>query len=248
VNDRGELVGINTAILSRAGGNQGIGFAIPTNLTRQVLDQILKHGKVTRAYLGIMPQDVSPTIAKAFGAQENRGALVGDVTPDSPAARAGIEKGDIIITLNGKPVNDSNQLRLNISMMAPDSSASVKLLRKGAERDVTVKLAEYPSNEQRAKLEEGEPSGALEGVTVEDLNAGIRRELNLPAGAVGVVVTEVSPSSSAAAAGLRPGDVIQEVNRQAVRSAADFERALSKAGSNPLLLVNRRGNTLFLAV
>ena len=143
VNDRGELLGINTAILSHgSSGNQGIGFAVPVNLARQVTDQILKNGKVTRAYLGIVAQDVTPVMAKAFDAKGQQGALVGDVSPNSPAQKAGLERGDIILDVNGKPVTDSNQLRMSISMMRPDSGVTLTVLRNGSTRDLTAKLGE----------------------------------------------------------------------------------------------------------
>ncbi len=131
VNDRGELIGINTAIISHgSGGNQGIGFAVPVNLARQVMDQIMDHGKVTRAYLGIVVQDVTPAIAKAMGQNELHGALVGDVKASSPAGKAGLERGDIILEINGKPVSDSRELRMNISMMKPDADVKLKILRR----------------------------------------------------------------------------------------------------------------------
>ena len=249
VNDRGELVGINTAILSHgSGGNQGIGFAVPVNLARQVMDQILKNGKVTRAYLGIVPQDVTPTLAKAFGQKEPQGALVGDVSPDGPADKAGLKRGDIIVEVNGKPVTDSNELRMSISMMQPDTTVKLKVERDGGPRELSVKLGELPSPEQEAKAGKSGSEGALEGVAVENLDAQTARQLGLPSSSMGVVVTEISPSSPLADSGLRRGDVIQEVNHQPVRNVAEFEQAMKKGGGESLLLVNRRGNTLFLAV
>jgi serine protease Do len=249
VNDRGELMGINTAILSHgSGGNQGIGFAVPVNLARSVMDQLIRHGKVTRAYLGIVPQDVTPSIARAFGQRSTSGALVGDIGPDSPAERAGLLKGDIITELNGQPVNDSNQLRMSVSMMQPDASVNLKVLRSGSERQMTVKLGELPGKVERASNDQGRSEGALQGVAVDDLDRQTARELGLPANAAGVVVTGISPSSPAASSGLRQGDVIQEVNRQPVKSTADFERAVRNTKEETLLLVNRRGNTLFVAV
>ena len=147
VNDRGELIGINTAILAHgSGGNQGIGFAIPVNMARNVMDQLVKTGKVTRAYMGILPQDVTPAIANAFGDKEARGALVGDVTANSPAQKSGIQKGDIILQVNGKPVADSNALRMAISMMQPDSNVNLRILRNGAQQDVAVQLGELPTD------------------------------------------------------------------------------------------------------
>ena len=250
VNDRGELIGINTAIIAHGSeGNQGIGFAIPANMARNVMDQIVEHGKVTRAYLGIVPQDVTPALAKAFTDKDARGALVADVSANSPAQKSGLEKGDIILDVNGKPIADSNDLRMKISMMAPDANVNLKVLRNGAEREMAVKLGELPTTEAAVK-HEGNSSGssALSGVSIENLDANSAHDLGLKPNTQGVVVTDVSPSSEAAAAGLRKGDVIQEVNHQSVKNTSDFERAVKSSKEEPLLLVNRNGNTMYLAV
>jgi serine protease Do len=249
INDRGELVGINTAILSHgSGGNEGIGFAIPVNLARGVMTQILDHGKVDRAYLGIMVQDITPGIEKAMNLKDMKGVLVGDVSADGPASKSGLQRGDVILQVNGKPMEDSRQLRNTISMMTPDATVSLKLLRNGSTSDVSVKLGELPTDQTQAKTEEGGSSEhALQGVTVENLDAQSARQLGLPSSATGVVVTDIDQSSQLAAAGLQQGDVIQEVNHQPVKSVAQFEEAIKKAGQNPLLLVNRKGSTLFLA-
>lgn len=249
VNDRGELVGINTAILSHGSeGNQGIGFAVPVSVARNVMDQILKNGRVTRAYLGVMAQEVTPAIARAFHEPEVRGALVGDVTPDSPAQKAGLQKGDIIMEINGKPVNDGAQLRMNISLMEPGTTVAVKVLREGAARDFSVRLAELPAEQAKVEKNSESTQSAMEGVSVENVNARTARQLGLPATAAGVVVTEVDPSSRAATSGLQRGDVIQEVNHQAVTNTSDFERALSRSKDETLLLVNRQGSTRYVAV
>jgi serine protease Do len=248
VNDRGELIGINTAILSHgSGGNEGIGFAVPVNLARQVMDQILKNGKVTRAYLGIIPQDVTPAVAKAMGQSEPRGVLVGDVSPNSPAHQSGLQRGDIILQVNGKPVADANELRMSISMMQPDATVKLNVVRNGDQRELSVKLGQLPTQEEHAQVEKSGSESALEGVTVDNLDAQTAQELGLPPNATGVVVTDVSPSSPYADSGLHRGDVIQEVNRQPVKDVADFEKAMRKGGKEPLLLVNRHGSTMYLA-
>ncbi len=248
VNDRGELIGVNTAILSGgSGGNQGVGFAIPSNLAVNVTDQIVKYGKVMRAYLGVSIQNLTPELAKAFGVPQLHGALVGDVAAGSPAQRAGLQKGDVIIGLNGKTITDSNQLRMSVAMMAPGSVASLKLWRSGSEQSMEVKLGTFPSDTQQASLEPSNPQGALEGVTVENLDPQAIQELGLPANTSGVVVTGINPSSPAADSGLQQGDVIQQVNHQPVRNVSEFDRAIHKAGNNPLLLVDRQGSTLFIA-
>jgi len=249
VNDRGELVGINTAILSHgSGGNEGIGFAIPINLARNVMGQILDHGKVNRAYLGIMIQDITPGISKAMGLKDMKGVLVGDVTPDGPAKSAGIQRGDVILEVNGKPMEDSRELRMTISMMDPTATVKLKLLRNGSPSDVSVKLGDLPADKEQAKAEEGSKSEqVLEGVSVENLDSETARQLGLPAATAGVVVTDINPSSPLVSAGLQRGDVIQEVNHQPVKNVAQFEEAIRKAGNDPLLLVNRKGSTIFLA-
>jgi serine protease Do len=251
VNDRGELIGINTAILSHGGGgNEGIGFAIPVNLARGVMNQILDHGKVTRGYLGIVVQPISPAMAKALGqGDQAKGALVGDVNAKGPAQASGIERGDIILDINGQPVSDANDLRNTIAMKQPGETVKLKISRNGSTREIPVKLGEMPnSKEQAENQQEGASKDALEGVNVENLDADTLQQLNLPAFTKGVVVTGIDPSSPKADSGLRKGDVIQEVNHQPVRNVAEFEQAMHKAGdSSALLLINRGGTTLFIA-
>jgi len=249
VNEHGDLVGINTAILARGGsGNQGIGFAVPVTVARGVMDQIIKNGKVTRAYLGVMAQEVTPAIASAFHEPEVRGALVGDVSPNSPAQKAGVEKGDIILDINGKPVNSSAELRMRVSLMAPGSTVNVKVFRNGAEKSMPLTLAELPTEKAQNDTPESSQESGLNGITTETVTARNARQLGLPANASGVVVMQVDPSSKAADSGLKRGDVIQEVNHKPVRDTAEFEAAMRNGKDNTLLLINRKGNTMFLAV
>jgi serine protease Do len=249
VNDRGELIGINTAILAASGGNQGIGFAVPVNLARQVMDQIVEHGKVIRSYIGVSIQPVTPSIAKAMNLSSPDGALVSQVTPDSPAQHAGLQSGDVITEVNGKPIHESNQLALTVSMMNPGADANLKVIRDGQTRQVNVKVEEMPGERtKRASAEPAEKNHALEGVEVEPLDAQAAHQLGLPASTKGVVVTSVDPASQAAAAGLHEGDVIQEVNRHPVTTSQDFAQALHHSNGESLLLVNRNGNKVFLAV
>jgi serine protease Do len=250
VNTRGELVGINTAILSNgSGGNQGIGFAIPVSMARNIMEQLIKTGKVTRGYLGVSIQAVTPELAKAFNLPTNEGALIGDVTPNSPGAKAGIQKGDVIIGLNGQPLFDYNDLRLRISQMTPGSTVKLDVFRGGQKREVSVTLAEFPEQAAQAAAspepESGE-SAALQGVQVGALTAEIAQQLKLPAGIRGVVITQVANDSPASEAGLQKGDVIQEVNHAAVTSVDQFRSAVRGSGNTPvLLLVNRGGTTLY---
>lgn len=251
VNARGELVGINTAILAGGGGgNQGIGFAIPINMARRVMDQLLKHGKVTRGYLGVVIQEVTPELARAFKVPEGKGALVGDVTADGPGAKAGLQKGDVIQELDGEAVAGVNDLRLRIAATAPGTTVRLKVLRNGQTRDVAVTLGQLPEKSGEAAFVAGTgDSSAMRGVQVDELTPALIRELGLRAGTKGVVVTDVARDSSAADAGLRRDDVIGEVNRQPVESVAEYQRAVRRAGKDTVvLLVNRNGNTTFLVV
>ena len=250
VNDRGELVGINTAILSgNSGGNQGIGFAVPVNLAREVMDQIEAHGHVTRSYLGVTIQEVTPAIAKAIGLNGPEGALVSNVSPDSPAAKAGLETGDVILGINGAPIAESNQLRMQVSMMNPNQTVKLKIFRNGQTKDVNVEVTAMPGEKvAKAAADNDKTDASLQGVSVQNLDAQSARQLGLPPSTKGVVVTDVDPASPAASAGLKEGDVIQEVNRQPVANSDDFAHAVKKSNGESLLLVNRGGDKLFLAV
>jgi serine protease Do len=251
VNDRGELIGINTAILAEgSGGNQGIGFAVPVNLARKVMDQIVEHGHVVRSYIGVSIQPVTPAIARAMHLTGVGGALVSQVTADGPAQKAGLQPGDVITEVNGTPVNEQNQLVMTISMMTPGDTAHLKVVRDGQPRDFTLKVEEMPGEKvQRASAEQGSSSDkSLQGVQVEDLDAQSARQLGLPASTKGVVVTNVDPASPAASAGLQEGDVIQQVNRKPVTNSQEFAQALRGSNGDSLLLVNRQGNKIFLAV
>jgi serine protease Do len=247
INDRGELVGINTAILTHGEGSEGIGFAVPVNLAHQVMDQILKNGKVVRAYMGILPQDMTPEMAKAFGEKNARGVVVGDVTANSPAQQAGVRRGDILLDVNGKPISDSNELRMTISMMQPGSDIKLNVLRDGSQHEISVKLAEMPTETAMVTPDKDDSTKALEGVEVTNLTPHMADRLGLPASSAGVVVTDVDPSSKVADSGLRKGDLIQEVNHEPVKNVSEFQSALKKGGSDPLLLVNRQGRTFFIA-
>lgn len=249
----GNLVGINTAILSHGGnggegGNEGVGFAIPVSLVKPVMDQILTHGKVVRGYLGIHIQEVTPELAKAFGLKQGGGVLVGDVAPNTPAAGAGLKKGDVILQLNGENVNELNQLRLQIAQFAPGTPVKMQIWRDGATQDVSLKLSEL--KDQEVKEGPAETTGtALEGIQVQDLTSDIGQQLNLPAGTHGVVVNSVDPSSPAAAAGINQGDVIQEVNHKPINSTSEYQQALAGVNKQPvLLLVNRGGVSRYVVV
>jgi serine protease Do len=251
VDEEGHLIAINTAIVGNSGGNVGIGFAVPINMARHDMDQIIAHGKVDRAYMGILPQDVTPAIAQAMHLSEVNGALVGDITPESPAAHSSLKRGDIITAVNGQAVGDANQLRLKVGAMDPHSNVTLKVLRDGKTIEVPMQLGEFPSKEERADAGSRESGSAgLDGVSVETLNSQAAAQLNLPAQTRGVVVDRVNPSSRAAEAGLKSGDVIQEVNHQPVQSASQFNQAVRSSTKDApvLVLVNRGGNTMYVAI
>jgi Do/DeqQ family serine protease len=259
INTRGELVGINTAILAGdGGGNQGIGFAIPINLARNVMDQILKHGKVTRGFMGILPQEVTPDMASAFGRPNLKGVAIAEVEPNSPAKTAGLKVGDVITAVNGTPVSDVNQFRLQIAGMAPGTRIDLRVFRDGHEENVPVTLTELKNQNARGDNDQEEQGlntgegqkGALPGVSVQALNSDLRQQLQLPASAHGLVVTDVDQSSRAADAGLQQGDVIEQVNRRPVNTVAEFNAAVRAGNPNgsTLLLVHRGQGSMFIVV
>ena len=261
VNTKGELVGINTAILAgESGGNQGIGFAIPINLARNVMEQILKTGKVSRGYIGIAPQEVTRDIAKGFGNPDLKGVAIAQVEPGTPAERAGLQVGDVITAVNGSPVSDVNQFRLQVAGMAPGTKVDLKIVRNGHDQNANLTLAELPNETARRSgdddgqddqgIESGRgEKGAIPGVSIQALSPDLRRQLQLPGSAHGLVVTEVDQSSHAAEAGLAQGDVIESVNRQPVTTVQQFNAAVRQGkGDSTLLLVRRGQGAAFIAV
>ena len=247
----GNLVGINTAIISGGGGgNEGVGFAIPINMARPAMEQIVEHGKVIRGYLGVNIQGVDEDIAKAFHLQQTGGALVGGVEPNSPAAKAGVQRGDIVLALNGQKITSPDDLSIRISEMAPGAQATLQVFRDGQTRDFQVVLGDLDQSEARnGQTEQSVPNGpgsgaapakTLKGMQVQDITPDIARQLGIQRGETGVVITDVDPSSTAADAGLHPGDIIKEVNHQTVSNVEQYTRLVSQAGNQPLLLLLER--------
>ena len=254
VNTNGELIGINSQIVGGStGGNIGIGFAIPSNMVRSVMDQLMKSGKVRRGQLGIRVGRVDSDMAQSLGMSDTKGVIVHSVEPGSGADRAGIRRGDVITALDSTTVNDSNAFRNHIASTAPGSQVTLTVMRDSREQKIQATLGEV--KQETAESERGRESapgatgqGKL-GLSVVPLTPEIASELNIRAGTTGVVVDSVEPAGPGAAAGLARGDVIQEVNRQAIGSAADLTSAIDKNGSKPaLVLINRRGNTIYVTI
>jgi serine protease Do len=243
VNMKGEVVGINTAIIATG---QGIGFAIPVNMAKEVASQLQEKGHVTRGYLGILIQDVTPELAKSFGLQEKKGALVAQVTKGSPAEKGGIEQGDVIIEFDGKEIAESKDLPRLVASTPAGKTVMVKLSRNAKVVERQVKVGEM--EEKRADIKEVPTHKSL-GITVHNITPETLKGLDLKTEA-GVVITRVEPGSPAASAGLQKGDVIQEVNRKPVKDVEDFSRKVEKAkeDGSVLLLIQRGQNNLFAAV
>jgi serine protease Do len=251
VNTKGELIGINTAIFSQSGGYQGVGFAVPTSMAKPVFESLMKTGKVVRGYMGVAIQDLSPDLAKSFGLKNATGALISDVTTDGPADEAGIKQGDVIVEYQGERVDDPSALQRMVTRTAVGTKATVKVLRDGHEKELTLKVGEQPDTIKMAKAEtSADESVALAGIEVQAIDKKTARELGLSDKAKGVVVTNIDPDSPANDSGLREGDVIQEINRQEIKSVKDYEKIASglKKDQPALLLINRRGASLFLTV
>jgi len=249
VNTKGELVGINTAIFSQSGGYQGVGFAVPTSMSKPIYESLIKTGKVVRGFLGIGIQDLNQDLAKSFGIKDAKGAVVSDVKEDGPADQGGLKQGDVIISYQGSPVEEAVALQRMVTRTPVGTKVPVKVMRDGHEKELTITIGEQPDTIKTAKAESGEKDYAFAGVAVQDLDKDQAKELGIKGKAQGVVVTSVEPDSGADRAGLLPGDVIREINRQPVKSVKEFEKVSSavKKGDNVLILINRRGNALFLS-
>ena len=250
VNTTGELIGINAQILSTTGGNIGIGFAIPSNMAKTVLTQLSKGGKVRRGQLGVSIQPVTSEIAAGLGLKEVKGVLVSGVTPGSPADRAGIKPGDVIVAINGQATNDSNDLRNRIASTPPGTEVTLTVVRDGKEMQVKATLGELAESASNQPQGSGVGGGAAQlGISARPLTPDDAAQLGLPRSAAGLLVESVDPAGPAAEVGIRPGDVIVEANRQPVRSVNDLQSAVQKSGAQPtLLLINRGGATIFIAV
>jgi len=251
VNIKGELIGINTAIFSRSGGYQGIGFAVPSNMVRLVMDQLIRNGRVTRGWIGVSIQELTPELAQEFGLTRTKGALVSDVVKDSPAGRAGIVRGDIILGLNGKEIKDVSSLRNMVAQSRAGSEIALKVLRSGKEFTVKVTIAELPrevAEVQPDQLPHDTDARVLTGLTVMDLSREIVRQLGFDKDEKGVVVVRVEPGSPADDAQIKKGDIIKEINKKEIYSLEGFNRIATniKRDRSVLLFVKRGGKKFYV--
>ncbi|HEY3347072.1 MAG TPA: PDZ domain-containing protein, partial [Nitrospirota bacterium] len=252
VNMKGELVGINTAIFSRTGGSQGIGFAVPSKMVRLVMDSLMKTGKVVRGWMGVSVQDLTPQLAKQFGVSQNEGALVGEVVKGSPAEKAGFKRGDIIVAFGGSKVTDSGHLR-NLAASSPvGKKMSVEVVRDNKKVPLEVVIGELPKEAQAGAMGTEEPAteSALTGVQVQDITPELADKLKIGRDTAGVVVTNVRQGSSADESGLARGDVILSINKKQVKNVKAYNEMVSglKKGESILLLINRQGNVLWMPI
>ena len=234
----GRLIGINTAIMSRSGGSQGIGFAIPSDLARGVMESLIQYGHVTRGYLGVIIQNVTPDLASQFDVKDNHGALVSEVEANSPAEKAGLKEGDVIVKFNGEQITDSRQLELEVADVKPGSKVPVMVIRNGDDKTVDVTIKPQPGTEQLADSgsQDNSDNSTLNGVTVADLNSQAREQFNIPDDVKGAVITQVDPASASAQAGLQPGEVIESINRHPVSNADDAVQLTEHSKSKETLV------------
>jgi len=254
VNAHGELVGINTFIISNSGSFAGAGFAIPSQIVRTTTEQLIKNGKVEHGYLGISMNDVTPENAQFFSLEDARGAIVAQVTPDSPASRGGVETGDVITELNGNKIDNGSALQVAVSEMAPGTKIALGVVRNGKPATLNLTVGQFHGSSEVASNDSEDDSGGGKtgklGLAVSNLTADARQQLNAPEQLHGVVVESVRPASPADEAGIQPGDVILEVNRKPAESASQFASEVHKNqdGKALLLLVWSRGNASYRTI
>lgn len=246
VNIRGELIGINTAIASSTGGYQGVGFAIPSNMVRLVMNSLIKRGKVVRGWLGVSIQPLTPALARQLGIKSEEGAVISDVSDDSPAQKAGMQQGDVITEFEGKKIRDWAQLRNMVSNIAPGKEVNVKIIRDGVEKNLKVVIKEMPAN---LAAKAGAVSNEFKGVHVRNIPAEARKVLGLPARVKGVIITEIEEGSPAESV-LAANDVIMQINKKKIENVEDYKKAVSsiKAGEDVLILIYRNGASIYITL
>lgn len=261
INMKGELIGINTAIFSRTGGSEGVGFAIAVSIAKDITESLIQTGKVVRGWMGVAIQELTPALAQSFKLPDTHkgGVLISEVHEDGPSAKAGLQRGDVILEYGGEPVKDVNHLRNIVARTKVGKKKELKVLRDGKEVVLGLELGERPSDDMLAQARKSEkekapamevPDNALAGLSVDALTSENRKQYNIPEPVTGIVVSKVEPGSKVESAGIQVGDVIQEVSREVIKSLDDYKQIVSKITKEELvvLLVNRRGNNLFVAV
>ena len=249
INLKGELVGINTAIISRSGGYQGIGFAIPSNMAQSIMNSLVKHGKVIRGWLGVSIQDLDQGLAKAMGLAHTNGVLVSQVVEDSPAQKAGIKRGDVILKINGKSVSTTGQLRSTVASLGAGIKITIDYIRNKKQKETSVELGQLPENKADHSFFEKD-DGPLSGITITPLNDETKAQFKIPTEVnQGIIITAIQDGSPAQMANLRPGDIILEINRMEVNSVEDFRQAYKKSPNGEiLLLIYRNGRAYYLVL
>lgn len=250
INTKGELIGINTAILSSTGRYQGVGFAIPIDLAYSVMENIIEHGRVIRGYLGVLPQEMDPQMARAFDMDDASGIIISDVMKDSPADKGGLKRGDVVLSYRGEEIEGVNEFRQVVAMTAPGKEVEIEIQRDGKRKKLNIAVGEFPDDGESTEVTKQEVGSPLFlDVGLESLDDYHRRELDIPKDIKGVIVTSVDRNSSAAESGLAEGDVILEVNRKRIKNLKDFNELTEKSeAERVLLLVYRNGNTIYLLI
>jgi serine protease Do len=251
---RGQVVGINTAILSPTqgpggqGGWAGVGFAIPSNTARHIMEGLIKTGKVARGYLGVTVGNLNPALARQFKVPDLSGVLINMVEPGGPADKGGLRQGDVLRTFNGQTVDGADRFRALVAGVSPGTQVTLGILRDGQSLDLKVTLGEQPSAAAEGVAGKPSESSTLRGITAQELTPSIRDQLGLSPQTRGVVISDLDQDCPAAQQGLQPGDVIESINRQPVRSVADFDRLAAQATGDTLLRVNRQGSSAFVVI
>jgi len=254
INVRGQVIGINTAILSPTqgpggqGGWTGVGFAIPSNLVKHAMESLIKTGKVSRGYLGLAVGDLNPALARQFKVPDLSGVLINQVEPGAPAEKGGLKQGDVIRTLNGQTVDGADRFRSLVAGANPGSEMTLGILREGQPLTLKVSLSEQPGGAAGGGAGKPSSESTLRGITAQELTPSIREQLGLSPQTRGVVISDLEEDSPAAQQGLQPGDVIESINRQPVRSLEEFDRMAAQATGDVLLRVNRQGSSAFVVV
>jgi len=241
---KGELVGINTAILSRSGGNVGIGFAIPVDLAMSVKNSLVRFGKVVRGWLGVTAQEIDPKIAKSLGLDSPKGILVADVAKGSPAALAGIQRGDVILAINGKAVGNPTSLRFAVSELAPGAQIKMSVFRSGREFLVPVTVGDLAKATATQESFLVKDNRFLAGITVADITPALREQLNLAGDVAGVIVMDVKRGSAAQSSGIQPGDIIMKLGNATIMNLEDFKRAVSGLTGRRMSITISRGGMI----